>query len=42
VTLSEKQKIALDELIAIFENSQIDKFNEFDIKQIVPEYNKVS
>ena len=42
VNLSEKQKIALDELIAIFENSQIDKFNEFDIKQIVPEYNKVS
>ena len=42
VNLSEKQKIALDELITIFENSQIDKFNEFDIKQIVPEYNKAS
>jgi hypothetical protein len=29
-------------LSAIFENGQIDKFNQFDIKKIVPEYNKVS
>ena len=38
--LTEKQKTALDELLTIFENGEIDKFNEFDIKQIVPDYNK--
>lgn len=42
VNLSEKQKNALDELITIFKNGQIDKFNQFDIKEIVPEYNKIS
>ena len=42
VNLSEKQKNALDELITIFKNGQIDKFNQFDIKKIVPEYNKIS
>ena len=42
VNLSEKQKNALDELITIFKNGQIDKFSEFDIKEIVPEYTKIS
>jgi len=42
LSLTEEQNKALHDLITIFENSQIDKFNEFDIKQIVPEYNKVS
>ena len=42
LNLTEVQNKALNDLIAIFENGQIDKFNEFDIKQIVPEYNKVS
>ena len=42
LSLTEVQNKALNDLIAIFENGQIDKFNEFDIKQIVPEYNKVS
>ena len=42
LSLTEEKNKALNNLIAIFENGQIDKFNEFDIKQIVPEYNKVS
>tara|TARA_B100001059_G_C17833759_1_gene586515 strand:+ start:2747 stop:4540 length:1794 start_codon:yes stop_codon:yes gene_type:complete len=40
VSLSENQKKFLNELITILENGQIDKFNEFDINQIVPEYHK--
>jgi FlaA1/EpsC-like NDP-sugar epimerase len=42
VSLTLEQNKALNDLITIFENGQIDKFNQFDIKKIVPEYNKVS
>ncbi|MDG1762712.1 MAG: polysaccharide biosynthesis protein [Flavobacteriaceae bacterium] len=42
VSLTEEQNKTLNDLITIFENGQIVKFNELDIKQIVPEYNKMS
>ena len=42
IDLSINQRKSLEQLISIFENSQIDQFNEFDIKSIVPQYNKQS
>ena len=42
IDLSINQRKSLKQLISIFENSQIDKFNEFDVKSIVPQYNKQS
>ena len=40
IDLSINQRRSLEQLISIFENSQIDRFNEFDVKSIVPQYNK--
>jgi len=42
IDLSINQRKSLEQLISIFENSQIDQFNEFDVKSIVPQYNKQS
>jgi FlaA1/EpsC-like NDP-sugar epimerase len=42
IDLSINQRKSLEQLISIFENSQIDQFNEFDVKLIVPQYNKQS
>ncbi|MDA9183205.1 polysaccharide biosynthesis protein [Flavobacteriaceae bacterium] len=42
IDLSINQRKSLEQLISIFENSQIDQFNEFDVTSIVPQYNKQS
>ena len=42
IDLSINQRKSLEQLISIFENSQVDQFNEFDVKSIVPQYNKQS